>query len=136
MNAGSTPDGLRPFHELRLDTSRGVMLFISKRGWALPLREIQCGHAALEPQTFRWGLAQVPESGFFWMSSTSFDGGFSYLHVAIPCWIAFGATAICPSMFFARRKPMHPKGHCSSCGFDLTGNASGVCPECGRNVLV
>jgi hypothetical protein len=29
----------------------------------------------------------------------------------------------------ARRSP--PPGHCRRCGYDLTGNASGVCPECG-----
>ncbi len=26
----------------------------------------------------------------------------------------------------------HPPGHCPRCGYDLTGNVSGVCPECGR----
>ena len=25
----------------------------------------------------------------------------------------------------------HPPGHCQSCGYNLTGNTSGVCPECG-----
>ena len=25
-------------------------------------------------------------------------------------------------------------GHCPRCGFDLTGNVSGVCPECGQRV--
>ena len=25
-------------------------------------------------------------------------------------------------------------GCCRSCGYDLTGNTSGVCPECGREV--
>jgi hypothetical protein len=29
------------------------------------------------------------------------------------------------------RKPRRPRGHCRSCGYDLTGNVSGVCPECG-----
>lgn len=24
-----------------------------------------------------------------------------------------------------------PKGGCTNCGYDLTGNVSGVCPECG-----
>ncbi len=24
-----------------------------------------------------------------------------------------------------------PPGHCQKCGYDLTGNVSGVCPECG-----
>jgi hypothetical protein len=25
-------------------------------------------------------------------------------------------------------------GHCKNCGYDLTGNISGVCPECGGKV--
>ena len=33
-------------------------------------------------------------------------------------------------------RTLHPNprtlpGHCSKCGYDLTGNESGVCPECG-----
>jgi len=28
----------------------------------------------------------------------------------------------------------HRQGFCRECGYDLTGNASGVCPECGTNV--
>lgn len=31
-----------------------------------------------------------------------------------------------------RRRP--PSGHCASCGYDLTGNVSGRCPECGREI--
>jgi hypothetical protein len=27
-----------------------------------------------------------------------------------------------------------PRGHCRRCGYDLTGNVSGVCPECGEKV--
>jgi hypothetical protein len=27
------------------------------------------------------------------------------------------------------------EGHCRGCGYDLTGNISGVCPECGKPVL-
>lgn len=26
------------------------------------------------------------------------------------------------------------KGHCQRCGYDLTGNTSGVCPECGERI--
>ena len=28
------------------------------------------------------------------------------------------------------------RGHCAACGYDLTGNVSGVCPECGGTVAV
>ena len=29
--------------------------------------------------------------------------------------------------------PRHPPGRCQRCGYDLTGNMSGVCPECGAS---
>lgn len=28
-------------------------------------------------------------------------------------------------------KELYPSGFCQNCGYDLTGNVSGVCPECG-----
>ena len=31
-----------------------------------------------------------------------------------------------------RRARRPPPGHCRRCGYDLTGNVSGRCPECGR----
>lgn len=32
-------------------------------------------------------------------------------------------------------RPRIPPGHCATCGYDLTGNTSGRCPECGEPVL-
>lgn len=34
-------------------------------------------------------------------------------------------------LFRADRSPLNPRA-CRQCGYDLTGNTSGVCPECGR----
>ena len=34
------------------------------------------------------------------------------------------------AVLIARRRP-YPRGHCRRCGYDLTGNTSGRCPECG-----
>jgi hypothetical protein len=28
----------------------------------------------------------------------------------------------------------YPKGHCQGCGYNLTGNVSGICPECGKQI--
>ena len=33
-----------------------------------------------------------------------------------------------------RRQERQAKGQCVRCGYDLTGNVSGVCPECGAGV--
>lgn len=35
-------------------------------------------------------------------------------------------------LWYRDRRP--PKGHCQSCGYDLAGNVSGACPECGVSV--
>ncbi|MCP4250685.1 MAG: hypothetical protein GY778_26895 [bacterium] len=32
------------------------------------------------------------------------------------------------------RRRRYPRGHCQRCGYDLTGNESGRCPECGKLV--
>jgi hypothetical protein len=29
---------------------------------------------------------------------------------------------------------VYPPGHCRRCGYNLTGNLSGVCPECGEAI--
>ena len=51
--------------------------------------------------------------------------------VTIPLWIPLVVVAI-PTGFLWRRERKRPRpGHCRSCGYNLTGNVSGVCPECG-----
>jgi predicted membrane protein len=44
---------------------------------------------------------------------------------------AFVAAIVGIPFLVARRKP--PPGHCSKCGYALTGNESGTCPECGAS---
>jgi hypothetical protein len=41
------------------------------------------------------------------------------------------------ALLLIRRPPARsrfPLGHCQICGYDLTGNESGTCPECGAEV--
>ena len=49
----------------------------------------------------------------------------------VPLWIPLVAIGI-PTrvMFFLDRRRI-PPNHCHKCGYNLTGNVSGVCPECG-----
>lgn len=61
--------------------------------------------------------------------------------LTIPAWFIAMAAAILPAMRLyrllrrrnlARRLRRQPL--CASCLYDLTGNVSGVCPECGTKI--
>lgn len=57
--------------------------------------------------------------------------GTTYYGIFLPLWIPLTVAAIPGLLLWCRgRRP--PKGHCPSCGYDLTGNVTGVCSECGE----
>jgi len=53
----------------------------------------------------------------------------------IPLWIPFLIILLPTALLFWRDRRRIPPGHCQKCGYDLTGNVSGVCPECGEKVI-
>ncbi len=61
-----------------------------------------------------------------WASSTISP---NQVTLSSPLWMMSWAIAV-PSLalYFASRRPL--PGHCR-CGYNLTGNTSGICPECG-----
>jgi len=86
------------------------------------------------PQPLRIGIrSAVPWHGFVCRIV-----GFAYGHrytAAVPMWSIALVAAILPTTFafgWVRRKK--PAGACGNCSYDLTGNTSGVCPECGTAV--
>ena len=63
----------------------------------------------------------------------------SYRQILVPYWVAFVAIALPPALRLgsgaaraARSRSRHRSGRCTACGYDLTGNVSGTCPECGE----
>ena len=58
-----------------------------------------------------------------------------YWIAGIPLWEPILALSVYPTIAFirgpVRRWRRRRKGWCIPCGYDLTGNVSGVCPECG-----
>jgi hypothetical protein len=52
--------------------------------------------------------------------------------LVIPFWLLSSALAIPTTFLWWRDRKRFPAGHCQTCGYDLTGNVSGVCPECGK----
>jgi len=57
-----------------------------------------------------------------------FDRSYRW-YVTIPHWLT---NLVTWSLFFIlwRKSRKHPEGHCQGCGYDLTANTSGRCPEC------
>jgi len=61
-----------------------------------------------------------------------------FVRIGSPFWIPFLVFGIYPAIAFVRgplrRWHRRRKGLCVKCGYDLTGNISGVCPECGTTI--
>ncbi|MBP7748089.1 MAG: hypothetical protein KA383_18400 [Phycisphaerae bacterium] len=49
----------------------------------------------------------------------------------IPLWVTFVACAAPTGLMWWRDRLRRRPGFCERCGYDLTGNVSGRCPECG-----
>ena len=54
--------------------------------------------------------------------------------VAVPYWLLLLLVAIPTALLFRRKRSRHALGRCRRCGYDLAGNQSGRCPECGTVV--
>lgn len=51
--------------------------------------------------------------------------------VTIALWIPVAVTVLLTAGLWLVERYRFPFSHCQRCGYDLTGNVSGVCPECG-----
>ena len=49
-------------------------------------------------------------------------------------WGVFGLYLPRGWQVWVSHHPRHPPGYCQQCGYDLTGNVSGTCPECGTDI--
>ena len=56
-----------------------------------------------------------------------------FLDASFSLWIGFVIAAFATAILWRGDRRI-PLGHCPHCGYDLTGNESGVCPECATPV--
>ncbi len=54
--------------------------------------------------------------------------------VDLPFWFPLALCVVPTAYLWWRRGRRIPPGHCRKCGYNLTGNVSGRCPECGSAV--
>ena len=147
----------RPSRIRRIAKWSGVVVcVVLVAGWVVSLRwgiayalgrlgrsdlEVSIAWGGINLVRFPPGSSRLREGGFEfvrfegWMTAwlpmfSSMLGG-SVLF--IPMWMPLGAVAL-PTAYLFHRDRRHPRGHCKQCGYDLQGNESGVCPECGRAI--
>jgi hypothetical protein len=84
--------------------------------------------------------ATAPRLGFAYqhVTDTRYQAGiFVEKNFYAPVWSVLLVTLLFPVhtafLWWLDRRRI-PPGHCQTCGYNLTGNVSGVCPECGTNV--
>ncbi|MCC6358027.1 MAG: hypothetical protein IT450_04735 [Phycisphaerales bacterium] len=77
---------------------------------------------------------EKPSLAMLW-GSWYYRSATGVLVLVIPLWSPV-AVLVPPTALLCYLASRFPKpGHCGKCGYDLTGNRSGVCPECGDSVL-
>lgn len=86
--------------------------------------------APMPNRTYKWGP-------FYYASRTGFGPGPELQYLIIDYWVPIPLLATIPALWLlavTRRRLRKNLNHCEHCDYDLTGNESGVCPECGTAI--
>ncbi|MDM8005534.1 MAG: hypothetical protein QUV05_05210 [Phycisphaerae bacterium] len=79
-----------------------------------------------------WSVRRRPPGQQAWAPEVKRDPFFLYAQV--PLCIPLLLVVIPTACLWWRDRRRIPLGHCPKCGYNLTGNVSGVCPECGEAI--
>jgi hypothetical protein len=123
--------------------SGGVAWF----AWTRPREEIEEAYEALsstasQPVFSSPGPFYLPELMIPFSPRSWWNGGplgrlgstWRTRYVTVPLPSLFVLFAIPTAYLFWRDRRRFPPGHCRRCGYDLTSNVTGRCPECGEEV--
>ena len=89
--------------------------------------------AASREGYFLWNSQQTIPPEAHWLPLVSRTSGGSA--VFIPFWLVLAVAGSVAALGCRRQGRRRPQaGRCPGCNYDLRGNTSGRCPECGRGI--
>lgn len=83
-----------------------------------------------------WGFNGANYLYLHFAGITFARGGRHVQQISVPLWVIVllsGSVSLSLKLLSARHRLTKDKS-CDSCGYNLTGNVSGVCPECGKRI--
>jgi hypothetical protein len=88
---------------------------------------------------FVFGRGTILECGVLKPLIVEPGTSFAITAIVLPLLPVAAISGLLPALagirFAIRRRRLRSPNNCSECGYNLTGNMSGICPECGVAVL-
>ena len=84
------------------------------------------------PMFFRASPSKPRGPWFPWFEFIITKDGWNMIVITI--WLPLDCVTLLTIVLFNRNRARRIEGVCRKCDYDLTGNESGVCPECGTPV--
>ena len=92
-------------------------------------------HASNPPRSIRdatWSMGFWMPHWYFKLSMGPLGAPLAIRQIALPFWVPFlGFSVAAIGCYWKERRHRTAPGRCRRCGYDLRGNISGRCPECG-----
>lgn len=88
------------------------------------------------PVTGIWSVVPVPRelTSTYGFQGWHFSWGSPWRPIVIPMWTIFLTALAVTTICALRSRWRLRRGYCAECDYCLTGNTSGVCPECGAAI--
>jgi hypothetical protein len=115
-----------PPQSMTITLGCGGVFLVSPLGSGMPFSRLSVGFA----ESYGFTMPILSRGSIYGSGAANMPGVWA---AWLPLWpFAFGSVVLAILSWRLRRPP--PPGYCRNCGYDLTGNVSGVCPECGSEV--
>src|SRR5262245_36520615 len=138
-----------PYHWATIESGNLTLCWTQQRPGASPLADILVSppnlwrlrwHATTEESPYElapeWDLrwpSYEHRRLFYTMDSSNGLVRLGEHVVIVPLWL-LGALTLLVMIASEMRRKRFPAGACQQCGYDLRGNTSGACPECGAAI--